>query len=428
MPLPAITPDQLRNALQELQLQQIELELQYEELMVTQAETENLRVRYTDLFEFAPVGYVVFDVLGVIQEVNQRATQLVGSSRPRLKRRRFLLFVMPECREEFLRFTVEVMSAEGKSRSIDLLMCREDGTPFHAHLEGLALPSPWGSRQCRLAVTDTSAQFQTPAELKNTVAPPDEGESRFHRLFAHSDDAMVLLRNSYVLACNDATLRLFGITDENNLIGRHLAAGAPATQPDGRPSRAVAEEGLLWAMRLNRAEFEWIQQRADTREPMWHQVRLTRLSGDDDALVHAVFRDITPLMRQEGELYAQEEILQLSLAAAKQGLWTWDPTTDTLTLDARTRQALQGHSEVIPDEDGTLAPLLRILHPDDRARAEIELRQCCTSPGTVDFEWRVIWPDGSVHRVVSRAQVQPEMSGAPMRLNAVMAVAPNPAA
>ena len=44
--------------IQELQIHQIELEMQNEELRKSRVEVETLLLQYTDLYDFAPVGYL----------------------------------------------------------------------------------------------------------------------------------------------------------------------------------------------------------------------------------------------------------------------------------------------------------------------------------------------------------------------------------
>jgi PAS domain-containing protein len=68
----------------ELQVHQIELEMQNQELLRTNYELEELRFKYTDLYDFAPVGYFSLDQKGQILEVNLTAARLLGMERDRL--------------------------------------------------------------------------------------------------------------------------------------------------------------------------------------------------------------------------------------------------------------------------------------------------------------------------------------------------------
>ena len=146
-------PEQLQGLIQELQIQQIELEMQYEQVVATQNETEGLRARYLDLFDFAPIGYVTLDVMGMVQELNLHGAKLLGTTRHRLTNRRFLQFVAPTSRDAFLRFMIDVLAAdEPIPLEIDLL--RDDDSVVHVRLDGMSVPDPQGTRLCRLALTE----------------------------------------------------------------------------------------------------------------------------------------------------------------------------------------------------------------------------------------------------------------------------------
>ena len=78
--LPAAEAD-ARALVHELQVHQIELEMQNEELQRAQAAAQEASEKYYDLFDFAPVGYFLWDHEGRILEVNLAGAALLGLDR-----------------------------------------------------------------------------------------------------------------------------------------------------------------------------------------------------------------------------------------------------------------------------------------------------------------------------------------------------------
>ena len=70
--------------------------MQQEELLQSRDDLEKGLERYTELYDFAPVGYLTLARDSTILEVNLTATRMVGVERSLLKGARFVIFVDPE--------------------------------------------------------------------------------------------------------------------------------------------------------------------------------------------------------------------------------------------------------------------------------------------------------------------------------------------
>jgi diguanylate cyclase (GGDEF)-like protein/PAS domain S-box-containing protein len=79
--------------LHELQVHQIELELQNEQLIEARDAAEQAAVDFSELYDFAPVGYVTLNFTGHITRSNLVAAQLIGTKRKLLLGKRLASFV-----------------------------------------------------------------------------------------------------------------------------------------------------------------------------------------------------------------------------------------------------------------------------------------------------------------------------------------------
>ncbi|XPM52579.2 MAG: PAS domain-containing sensor histidine kinase [Leptolyngbya sp. IPPAS B-1204] len=92
---------ELQNALEEISVAEEELRIQNEELERLRHLAEQERRRYQDLFDFAPDGYLVTDICGLIQEANQAIANLLGRQRTRLIGKPFAVYIDPADRQAF---------------------------------------------------------------------------------------------------------------------------------------------------------------------------------------------------------------------------------------------------------------------------------------------------------------------------------------
>ncbi len=108
-PAPPAEADTLR-LVHELEVHQIELEMQNTELAQTRVALEAALGQYTDLYDFAPVGYFTLTGTGVIEQVNLTGAKLLGEPRSALLKRRLGVFVAPAALPTFNTFLEHVFS------------------------------------------------------------------------------------------------------------------------------------------------------------------------------------------------------------------------------------------------------------------------------------------------------------------------------
>ncbi|NEQ25888.1 MAG: PAS domain S-box protein [Microcoleus sp. SIO2G3] len=93
--------EELRTALEELRVAEEELRQQNEQLVVARQEIEVERLRYQELFEFAPDGYLVTDTYGKILEANRAAATVLNISKNYLIGKTLSSFVPEEERRAY---------------------------------------------------------------------------------------------------------------------------------------------------------------------------------------------------------------------------------------------------------------------------------------------------------------------------------------
>ena len=163
-PLPA--DENARQVVHEIQVHQIELELQNEELKHAREELKRQLEKYSDLYNFAPVGYFTLDRAGTVREANLGAAKLLGIERSRFVGKRLRSFLCRESRHVFdgwLRQMYEETAAE----KCEVALLTAGHLPRYVQIEGaLAKSDDTPVRQCRVAMIDVTGRRRAEEALK----------------------------------------------------------------------------------------------------------------------------------------------------------------------------------------------------------------------------------------------------------------------
>ena len=134
----------------ELQQHQEELGLINRELALSQVELEAAYRQYTDLYDFAPVGYITLARNGAIQQVNLAMANMLGINHDEVTRLRLAAFVSSESRPTFDVFFEKLLSGEGKE-TCEVVLEKKGQALVWARLEATCFES---GNVCRAMLTD----------------------------------------------------------------------------------------------------------------------------------------------------------------------------------------------------------------------------------------------------------------------------------
>jgi PAS domain S-box-containing protein len=167
-----IPPKDVKKVIHELQVHEVELEMQNNELRRAQEEIEASRSKYSDLYDFAPVGYVTLTGTGRIKEINLTGANLLGIERGRVVGNAFSGFLAPESRAVFREHCgAATQTPDRVCCEVKLVM--KNGIPFYASIESVSVPND-RHRSIRSAIIDITDRKRAEEEVLKVNAKLEE--------------------------------------------------------------------------------------------------------------------------------------------------------------------------------------------------------------------------------------------------------------
>jgi PAS domain S-box-containing protein len=152
--------------LHEIEVHQVELEMQNEELRRARQELELSLHKYSELYDFAPVGYFVFDPRGLICEINLAGAQLLGAERQQLAHAPFPRFIADaEGREIFSRHLRTVLQQQTALRC-EVRLTAKDGGVIYGQLQSVAVTDGNAADRVLTSIVDVTGRRQLEEKLQ----------------------------------------------------------------------------------------------------------------------------------------------------------------------------------------------------------------------------------------------------------------------
>ncbi|MDQ3211940.1 MAG: ATP-binding protein [Acidobacteriota bacterium] len=124
------------------------------------------------------------------------------------------------------------------------------------------------------------------------------------------------------------------------------------------------------------------------------------------------------LLRTREALRQNQERLHAALTAAGTGTFRWNMQTNEVDWDGNLDRLFGLET---PQPRQSLETFVAAVHPDDRPRVIAGCERSALDGSDFDMEFRVVWPDGSVHWLADRAKAFPDEHGRPLYMTGACA-------
>nr|WP_321259127.1 diguanylate cyclase [uncultured Pseudodesulfovibrio sp.] len=232
---------------------------------------------------------------------------------------------------------------------------------------------------------------------------------RYERIVATTPDLISLVdRNGVYKIVNDSYLKMFK-KERKDIIGKSIKE---LVGPEVYEQISKANIDKALAGKTAKVE-SWLDLPAAGRRYMAVTYHPVSMDGKSIDYISIEARDMTELKSNEEALRVVADRLALATNAGNIGIWEWDLANDDLHWD----QKMMELYNVEPDEfSGMYEAWKSRVHPEDLVEAERQLATCIEQKGHIDFEFRIIHPDKSIHVIQTAGLIQTDSQGIPQRM------------
>jgi two-component system cell cycle sensor histidine kinase/response regulator CckA len=353
------------------------------------------------VFDVSNDAILIVGMGGQILEANLTASRRLGYSVAELKRMTVNEIDTPDAAE---RVAERIATIKGEGRAIfETTQQRRDGTPVPTEVS-TSLIDYHGEPALLSVCRDLS-------ERKRAEALLHEAAEKYRSLVENATDGICVAQDGLFKFVNPAAAKFFGYS-EAELMQRPFLE---IIHPDDRERVARIAQRRVQGLGVPPSyEFRAIAKDGESR---WVRNRAVVIDWEGKPAALAFLTDITEQWRTQEELRQSQARLDLALRSAQMGVWHWDVLENRRSFDDQVCHLLGIDPATFT---GSEEEFLRAVHPDDRETIKAALRRTLDHGAVYEPEYRVVWPDGSIHEVAARGRLAYDGAGRPTRLNGIL--------
>jgi PAS domain S-box-containing protein len=187
----------------ELEVHQIELEMQNYELLLAKELADTAIEKYTELYDFAPTGYISISKEGKLTNINLTACRMLAKERSRLINSQFGFFVSDDTKSIFNHFLDEIFRSKiSQCCEVNLSVNLQ---VFHVYLTGIITED---GNKCNTTIVDIT-------QLKEVEEALKQSKERYQKLLNILDSGVVVhAPDASIIITNPKACELLGLTEE----------------------------------------------------------------------------------------------------------------------------------------------------------------------------------------------------------------------
>jgi PAS domain S-box-containing protein len=283
----------------ELEVHQIELEMQNDELLLAKELADTAIDKYTELYDFAPTGYISISKEGKLTNINLTACIMLGKERSRLINSQFGFFVSDDTKSIFNHFLDEIFRSKiSQSCEVNLSV---NGEIFYVYITGIVADD---GNTCNVTIVDIT-------QLKEVEQALKQSKDRYQKLLNIIDSGVVVhAPDTSVIICNPKASELLGLTD-CEVAGKMAVDSNWKFLEENNTTLPFERYPVNQILQTKHSIKNFIMgvQRPKSKETVWLLINGCQVLDTNGELVEIVisFNDITEMILLKNELTKAKE-------------------------------------------------------------------------------------------------------------------------
>ena len=248
--------------------------------------------------------------------------------------------------------------------------------------------------------------FRANSAMARQQVKLQESEKQFRDMFVEHSAVMLLVepKSGRIVEANRAASQFYGYFREQlkSMLISEISIKDPA--------QVAADRTQALNKKSNYFNFQHKLSSGEIRDVEDYS---TPIKSGGETVLFSIIHDITERKHVEKSLQLTSERLFLATRAGCIGIWDWDTVHDRLVWDDMMYQLYGMSADTF---SGAYQAWQTGLHPDDREQGDREIQMALRGEKEFNIEFRVVWPDGSIHNICGMAQVQRDADGKPVRM------------